>query len=262
MFLFFIDANVHPYSCLISKPITTVSASFSEFERIISLMEYRGKDEESTNLVQNAAKQVYALLKNLCRLFLRRRKVMTLRIEKKTKVSDNVKWSSYLIRRLPQTVSFGQLHDLMRPSEDAIPKPIPRRMINSRKDDFTAITDIAVKQGKARTAENNIDVPSNLNMNGFDNRNTSRQSRNNHAVIDNFDERDYKNRQPRTMEQSRGVANSSKTFQQRSSKPNAQPKYDATKENLMNGRDAKINQIHASYTDGNGVLHGFEEVKL
>lgn len=226
-------------------------------------MEYRGKDEESTHLVQNAAKQVYALLKNLCRLFLRRRKVMTLRIEKKTKVSDNVKWSSYLIRRLPHTVSFGQLHDLMRPSEDAIPKPIPRRMINSRKDDFTAIqTDIAVKQGKARIAGNNIDVPSNLNMNGFGNRNSSHQSRNNRAVIDNFDDRDYKNHQPKTMEQSRGVPNSSKTSLQNSSKPNAQPKYDATKENLMNGRDVKINQIHASYTDGNGVIHGFEEVKL
>ena len=117
------------------KPITTISAALGEFEKIRALMDYSGKDEES-KLVQTAARQVYALLRNLCRLFLRRRKVVSLKLESTSPsdVSDDVRWSSYLIRRLPQTVLFAQLHDLVRPSDDAIP-----RKITKVKDNFTAI---------------------------------------------------------------------------------------------------------------------------
>ena len=85
-------------------------------------MHYRCKIEENGIKVQTAARQVYALLKNLCRLFLRRRKVMALKVKTTGNVSSNVRWTSYLIRRLPGgTVNFNQIHELMKPPDLALP---------------------------------------------------------------------------------------------------------------------------------------------
>mmetsp|Transcript_11612 Transcript_11612/g.17596 ORF Transcript_11612/g.17596 Transcript_11612/m.17596 type:complete len:1079 (+) Transcript_11612:370-3606(+) len=137
---------------LLHGPITTVSFSIGELERIRELMEYKGKFEEISTKVQSSAKQVYALLKNICRLFLRRRKVVTQQFERTVTVSDTVRWSNYLVRRLPTTVRFEQLHVLMKPGDDTIPvEKVTEKPLH--KDNFTAIntahfTDVALKSGK------------------------------------------------------------------------------------------------------------------
>jgi len=106
---------------LLHGPITTVASSIGSFERIRDLMDYTGRTDEITRTVQVAAGYVYTLLKNMCRLFLRRRKLLTLKLEKSKSVTDSVRWSSYLIRRLPPDVKFDKLHSLMRPDESCVP---------------------------------------------------------------------------------------------------------------------------------------------
>lgn len=47
---------------------------------------------------------------------------MALKVKTTRNVSGNVRWSSYLIRRLPGgTVSFDQIHELMKPPDLALP---------------------------------------------------------------------------------------------------------------------------------------------
>ncbi len=133
--------------------MTTVTASIGELERIRELMEYKGKAEDISLKVQSSAKHVYALLKNICRLFLRRRKVVTQKFERAVTISDTVRWSSYLIRRLPTSVRFEQIHLLMKPTGDGVIPEEKKEKPKASKDHFTAIntaflTDIAVKDGK------------------------------------------------------------------------------------------------------------------
>lgn len=99
-------------------------------------MYYRCKYEENALKVQTAARQVYALLKNICRLFLRRRKVMALKVKNTENISDNVRWSSYLIRRLPGTVNFDHIHELMKPPDEAMPQsPLNRELEEMHRND-------------------------------------------------------------------------------------------------------------------------------
>ena len=52
---------------------------------------------------------------------------MALKVINTEGISDNVRWSSYLVRRLPGTVSFDHVHELMKPPEGALPQRTSKR---------------------------------------------------------------------------------------------------------------------------------------
>lgn len=188
-----------------------------------------------------------------------------MKVEKAASVAENVKWSSYLIRRLPQTVRFEQIHELMRPPDKAIPRAIPG-------DIAIHANNIAGVQG--RRGSGNIDIPSTT----FEQSNTMERHRKNfhrniQSIMDNYDETPYVNGATTNVEKTRkhnDVTSLGKPSSEISvkpndiaTKPNGRNKNEYSTRKLIPTRGVEINSIHASYTDQNGaILQGFEEVKL
>jgi len=106
---------------LLHGPITAVALSLDGVDKIRNLRGYSaGKSNENKTEIRNSAKQVYELLIDRRRLFLKRTRAVAVRA-KLVDTKREGSWGDYLVRRLPFTAGFKQFHMLVRPGKDTKP---------------------------------------------------------------------------------------------------------------------------------------------
>ena len=115
--------------------MVVISLSMDGICLVRSLIEYNNlKSSDITISVQTAASRVYVLMTDLCRLFSRRRRAVSL---SKNKISHHgPRWSDYLIRRLPLDVDFRHIHRLLKPGDSLHPVHFNGATDNTRKRDL------------------------------------------------------------------------------------------------------------------------------
>jgi hypothetical protein len=86
-----------------------------------ALQSFTSKNAASAREVQIVAKQVFALLTDRTRLFFKRRRAGIERTYHPKANMDTLRFSDYLVRRLPLTTGFRNMHVLVRPTETGLP---------------------------------------------------------------------------------------------------------------------------------------------
>ena len=103
------------------QPLTAIAEATDGIEKVRALQSFTSKNAASAREVQIVAKQVFALLTDRTRLFFKRRRAGIERTYHPKATMDTLRFSDYLVRRLPLTSGFRNMHVLMRPTEAGLP---------------------------------------------------------------------------------------------------------------------------------------------
>ena len=102
---------------LLHGPLTAIADATDGIEKVRALQTYSSKIPSASRDVRFVAKQVFQLLIDRNQLFFKRRRASVERIYNPGKTNGALRFSDYLIRRLPITVGFRNMHILLRPTE-------------------------------------------------------------------------------------------------------------------------------------------------
>lgn len=110
-----------PYSLVQFQPLSAIAEAADGIEKVRALQTFTSKNAASAREVQIVAKQVFALLTDRTRLFFKRRRAGIERTYHPKATMDTLRFSDYLVRRLPLTTGFRNMHVLVRPTEAGLP---------------------------------------------------------------------------------------------------------------------------------------------
>ena len=103
------------------QPLSAIAEASDGIEKVRALQSFTSKNAASAREVQVVARQVFALLSDRNRLFFKRRRAGIERTYHPKAKMGALRFSDYLVRRLPLTAGFRNMHILVRPTENGLP---------------------------------------------------------------------------------------------------------------------------------------------
>lgn len=122
---------------LLHGPLTAITEACDGINKIYELRSYfASKNSESALEVRTASDEIYHLLTSRTELLIQRRHLASRRLKLNVFTGNKVeqRWVDYLVRRLPITVGFSHIHELLRPASLPV-QPTRERFMTEYYDD-------------------------------------------------------------------------------------------------------------------------------